>query len=133
MATRKGALPEQVRGNDVPLVLGAVNLPPDAATDPDYAMPDAETKGYHTGEIRQPAEPVLETRTGAVAFESVTEQPSAFQRGSLAQMKAAHNDAEAGGIEGEVEHRSITPYADELGERAANERRAAARAAAGGE
>jgi hypothetical protein len=128
MARQRTDQPAEIRGDDVPLNIGVMDLPQDAATNPDAGeMPDAETKGYHTGLVRQPAEPVLDTRSGAVRFES--ERPSKFDVGSLADLKAAHNQLEASGIPGEVEHRSTTPYTDAIGEEPARRRRAAAEGA----
>lgn len=137
LATREIPMPrtretEEVRGADVPLAIAAAaaDLPPDAATDPDFEMPDSDTKGYHTGLVRQPAEPVLTTATGEVRFETLGEAPSKFERGSLDELKAAHNEAEAGGIEGAIEHVSIAPATDAIGNAPAAQRRAAAEAAA---
>lgn len=118
---------QDVRGRDVPLNIGVTDLPPDAATDPGYEDQIADPeKGYHTGLVRQPAEPV-QGPDGAVRFETIGDAPSLFDRGGLKELKAAHNDAEAGGIPGETEHVSITPFTDALGE--APRRRAAEAAA----
>jgi hypothetical protein len=74
------------RGADVPLELARTATARDALLDPQEGdiIPDNEEKGYHVGEVRQPAEPVL-TRGGDVRFES--DQPSKFT-GSYAEQKA---------------------------------------------
>ncbi len=67
----------------------------DALVDPqegDY-IPDVETKGYHVGEVRQPADIAL-TRGGQVVFESTSDAgPSKFE--SAADQKARSNAREA--------------------------------------
>lgn len=62
---------EVARGADVPLALAGAG-PRDALLDPQPhdIIPDAVEKGYHVGEVRQPAEPVLK-RSGTVDFESL--------------------------------------------------------------
>jgi hypothetical protein len=81
--------------DDVALKLGN-GMTRDALVDPregDY-IPDNEEKGYHVGEVRQPAEPVL-TRSGAVRYESVDSPgPSKFE--SPQDQKARSNAREAG-------------------------------------
>jgi hypothetical protein len=116
---------DEIRGDDVPLVLGVAGLPRDAATDPseDDVIADPE-KGYHTGLVRQPAEPVVDRATGAVHFESISDEPSKFGT-DLKTMKEAHNEAEAGGLEGSVLHQSVTPYTDATGPEAIARRQAA--------
>jgi hypothetical protein len=82
---------------DVALKLGGAPTR-DALLDPregDY-IPDNEAKGYHVGEVRQPAEPVL-TAAGDVRFESLPEAPgpSKFEGNSAAEQKARSNAREA--------------------------------------
>ena len=87
------------RGTDVPLELARNAGPRDALVDPeptDY-VPDNEEKGYHVGQERQPAEPVL-TRGGDVHFESIADQPSKFEPDGVAlidKLKAQHNADDA--------------------------------------
>jgi hypothetical protein len=71
---------EVARGADVPLVLAQASQTRDALVDPqpgDY-LGDTE-KGNHVGEVRQPAEPVLDS-AGNVTFESIADEPSKFAR-----------------------------------------------------
>jgi hypothetical protein len=78
------------RGADVPLALATQATTRDALTDPREGdiIPDVDTKGYHVGEVRQPAEPVL-TRGGDVQFESLGDTgPSKFPS-SYAEEQAA--------------------------------------------
>lgn len=87
---------------DAPLALPATG-PRDALVTPeaqDY-VPDIEEKGYHVGLVRQPADLVGNPATGAEGFRSQGGD-SKFAYGSLAHLKAAHNAAEKGGIEGSV-------------------------------
>lgn len=88
------------RGADVPLALAASTGPRDALVDPrdgDY-VPDNDSKGYHVGQERQPAEPVL-TAGGDVRFESTADQPSKFEvepgKSLIDVLKAAHNEADS--------------------------------------
>ncbi len=79
---------------DVALKLAEGSVTRDALLDPregDY-IPDNEEKGYHVGEVRQPAEPVL-TAGGAVRFES--DLPSKFEGNSAKEQKARSNAREA--------------------------------------
>jgi len=81
---------------DVALKLASAG-PRDALVDPlpTDIIPDNEEKGYHVGEVRQPAEPVLH-RSGDVTFESTGDDTdSKFSGTSLADLKAAHNEREA--------------------------------------
>lgn len=59
-------------GAEVAAALAAQTTTRDALVDPQPGdiIPDVESKGYHVGEVRQPAEPVL-TRGGDVTFESL--------------------------------------------------------------
>lgn len=87
------------RGQDeVTAELARRASPRDALLDPQPTdiIPDNDEKGYHVGEVRQPAEPVL-TRGGDVRFESIADQPSKFEDNpsSLKALKAAHNEREA--------------------------------------
>jgi hypothetical protein len=97
---------------DVALKLGEGTLPRDALVDPrpgDY-VPDNEEKGYHVGEVRQPAEPVL-TAGGQVRFESLPEAgPSKFEGNSAADQKARSNarEAENPDLYGGTVHRPVT-------------------------
>ena len=81
---------------DVALKLGS-SAPRDALLDPrdtDY-IPDNVEKGYHVGEVRQPAEPVL-TAGGQVRWESTDAPgPSKFEGNSAADQKARSNAREA--------------------------------------
>lgn len=74
MAKAQGTSEVVARGADVPLALAQSAQTRDALVDPRDGdiIPDNEEKGYHVGEVRQPAEPVL-TRGGAVRFESTGE------------------------------------------------------------
>lgn len=93
-ATKDKATDEVARGNeDVALKLAQAG-PRDALVDPQPGdiIPDNEEKGYHIGEVRQPAEPVLH-RSGDVTFES--EGESKFAGASIGDLKAAHNKREA--------------------------------------
>lgn len=91
------------RGADVPLALAAAGgQTRDALLDPREGdiIPDIESKGYHAGMVRQPAEPVL-TAGGDVHFESVGDLPSKFEDPSdgktfIEKMKDAHNEADNG-------------------------------------
>jgi hypothetical protein len=78
---------------DVALKLGG-GPTRDALVDPrdgDY-IPDVESKGYHVGEVRQPADVAL-TRGGQVVFESTSDAgPSKFE--SAAEQKARSNARE---------------------------------------
>jgi hypothetical protein len=78
------------RGADVPLALASQAQTRDALTDPREGdiIPDVDTKGYHVGEIRQPAEPVL-TRSGDVTFESLPEAGESKFVSSYAEEQAA--------------------------------------------
>lgn len=71
--------------------------PRDALIDPapEDFVPDVDTKGYHVGMVRQPAELV---GVGGVpqGFRSVSEHESKFAHGSLKALKAAHNGTEKG-------------------------------------
>lgn len=93
-----GAAREEVaRGQeDVTAALAARVGPRDALMDPQPTdiIPDNDEKGYHVGEIRQPAEPVLD-RSGDVRFETIGDEPSKFETGNLKALKAAHNEREA--------------------------------------
>ena len=81
---------EVARGpQDVAGALAAAG-PRDALMDPQPGdiIPDLETKGYHVGEVAQPAEPVL-YGGGVVEFESLPEAPeSKFEKNSFAAQKA---------------------------------------------
>lgn len=70
---------EVARGAEVALKLTAQSTARDALVDPEPGdfVPGIEDKGYHVGNVRQPAEPVL-TDDGAVHFESVGESASKF-------------------------------------------------------
>lgn len=95
MAKNK-ASDEVARGADVPLALASTG-PRDALLDPREGdiIPGLEEKGYHVGEVAQPAEPVLH-RGGDVTFESLPEAPeSKFDRNSFADLKKIHNAQEA--------------------------------------
>ena len=64
---------------EVALKLAEGSVTRDALQDPkdtDY-IPDVDTKGYHVGEVRQPAEPVLHAGN-VVTFESVGDGESKF-------------------------------------------------------
>lgn len=117
---------EVARGADVSLKLATAG-PRDALIDPRDGdiVPDSEEKGYHVGEVRQPAEPVL-YRGGEVTFESLPEAgPSKFDGNSLADLKAAHNEREAS----DDAYAGVEHVADLLpGEEAPAARRAPARA-----
>ena len=79
---------------DAPLTLPVAG-PPDALVNPgpnDF-VPDLEEKGYHAGLVRQPASPLVEDGQ-MVGFESQG-LPSKFEHGSLAHLKAAHNEVDA--------------------------------------
>lgn len=80
------------RGEDVSFTVGTPTR--DALIDPQPQdiIPDAETKGYHVGVVRQPAEPV-QTAAGTVGFESIAAEPSKFE--TAAQQKARSNAREA--------------------------------------
>lgn len=95
---RQKASDEIARGDaDVALKLGS-NGARDALLDPREGdiIPDLETKGYHVGEVAQPAEPVLH-RGGDVTFESLPEAPESRFPGplSFAEQKAANQAAQA--------------------------------------
>ncbi len=102
---------------DVALQLGGAPTR-DALLDPRDGdiIPDNEEKGYHVGEVRQPAEPVL-TRSGAVRFESTDAPgPSKFEGNSAADQKARSNAREAANPElyGGVEHVAPTVNASDV-------------------
>jgi hypothetical protein len=81
---------------DVALQLGGAPTR-DALVDPREGdiIPDVESKGYHVGEVRQPADVAL-TRGGAVVFESKSDAgPSKFEGNSAADQKARSNAREA--------------------------------------
>lgn len=93
---------------DVALTLAKASAPRDALVDPqpgDY-IPDPE-KGYHVGQVRQPAEPVA-TAAGVVGFESIADEPSKFE--SAKDQKARSNAREAAnpGLYGGSEHVPMT-------------------------
>lgn len=98
---------------DAPLSLPVVG-PRDALVTPepqDY-VPDIDEKGYHVGLVRQPADLVGTPEAGVQGFRSQGGE-SKFAFGSLAHLKAAHNDAEAGGIADSVAP-SPSPSAEEI-------------------
>lgn len=100
---------EVARGADVALKLSQGG-PRDALVDPlpgDY-VPDLDSKGLHVGEVRQPAEPVL-NRAGDVTFESVGDAgESKFAPTTYAEQVAANSAWEKGKSEyAGVEHRPI--------------------------
>lgn len=72
--------------------------PRDALLDPRDGdiIPDLAEKGYHLGEVAQPAEPVLH-RSGAVTFESLAGAPESKFAGamSFADQKAANQAVQA--------------------------------------
>jgi hypothetical protein len=74
--------------------------PRDALIDPqpEDFIPDVETKGYHVGMVRQPAEVV---GVGGVpqGFRSTAGEPSRFAHGSLAHLKAAHRENDPAGAD----------------------------------
>lgn len=90
------------RGADVPLALAALpgSQTRDALLDPREGdiIPEIESKGYHAGMVRQPAEAVL-TAAGDVKFES--DLPSKFEDAEgesfIDKMKAAHNESDNSG------------------------------------
>lgn len=94
---RGKATDEIARGSeDVALKL-STGGPRDALLDPREGdiIPDLEEKGYHVGEVAQPAEPVLH-RGGDVTFESLPEAPeSKFASSSFAEQKAANQALQA--------------------------------------
>lgn len=82
---------------DAPLVgrptrdaLNANDYDPDV----DY-VPGIDEKGYHTGQVRQPAEPIGEEGNLRGFRSTGVAGDSKFAYGSLAHLKAAHNAAEA--------------------------------------
>jgi hypothetical protein len=98
--TAPAADEEVARGADVPLALATTGATRDALVDPrdtDY-VPDADSKGYHAGLVRQPAEPVL-MGDGVVHFESIADQPSKFEvedgKTDIDVLKEAHNARDA--------------------------------------
>lgn len=91
MAKTQGAADEIVaRGADVPLALASQSMTRDALVDPREGdiIPDVDTKGYHVGEVRQPAEPVLK-RNGVVEFESLGDTGASKFASSYAEEQAA--------------------------------------------
>lgn len=107
MATKDGA----ARGSaEVALKLQSQAVTRDALLDPqpgDY-IPDNETKGYHVGETRQPAEIVLPEGSTTPEFETIGDKPSKF--GSFAEQKAAV-DAQTAAYEGS-DHAPLSVPAD---------------------
>lgn len=132
---------EVARGADVPLALasqpGATTR--DALLDPQEGdiIPDIESKGYHVGQVRQPAEAVLMS-DGDVHFES--DLPSKFEgedgQSFIDKMKAAHNATDAGRAENLAENLPVPTREEALGAIVANDEaddstRAAAKAESG--
>lgn len=65
----------------------------DGHNDQDY-VPDSESKGYHTGMVRQPVMAVVDGAGRVVGFEAVDE--SMFSRNpTIHDLKAAHNKRES--------------------------------------
>jgi hypothetical protein len=81
--------------SDRPLMLGSAPTR-DALLDPepDDIIPDNEEKGYHVGLVRQPVEAISDGRGGVRGYRSRGGE-SKFKRGSLAHLKAVHNQREA--------------------------------------
>ncbi len=105
------------RGADVPLVLAQQTGARDALVDPqdhDF-IPGLEDKGYHVGEVRQPAEPVLFTG-GAVAFETIGDAESKFKGQSVplsyAEQVAANDKFQRDAGDLYVGRVSVTPLSD---------------------
>jgi hypothetical protein len=132
---------EVARGADVPLALASMSTATtrDALLDPREGdiIPDVESKGYHVGEVRQPAEPVL-TSDGAVHFES--DLDSKFEDGEgrsfIDVMKAAHNETDNTGEPVMADNPPLPTREEALGsivasDEADDDTRAAAKAASG--
>lgn len=113
---------EVARGADVPLALAAMpgTTTRDALVDPQEGdiIPDIESKGYHVGQVRQPAEPVL-TSDGDVHFESVTGLDSKFgepgESSFIDKMKAAHNATDNARPENLAENLPVPSREEALG------------------
>lgn len=69
--------------------------PRDALVDPNPVdfIPGVDEKGYHTGLVRQPAEPIVDGSGNLRGFRSET--PSKFGYGSLRHLKDAHKDLDS--------------------------------------
>ena len=134
MATKDKSTDEVARGAAVPAALAAQATTRDALLDPQPGdiIPDVETKGYHVGEVRQPAEPVL-TRGGDVTFESLPEAgESKFVSSYAADFQALDDRTNADPAYAGVVHTPIEGDPDRAEEQYAARRAAADRPASRG-
>lgn len=89
-----GATAKGVKAVEEPLRVGTRDaLIEDGHNDGDY-VPDVESKGYHVGMVRQPAQVAVNAAGQPVGF--ISERPSKFEGApTLADAKAYHNEVES--------------------------------------